>query len=110
MTDTLLIAILNALSIILAAVITSGGVIYAASKIANKRKLQQDLICAYKDLKVQYLIEKYHCEINITNNGINNKVHIRNLVRENESVTLSGRNTISQVERKIDNLERTVEK
>jgi len=98
-------AIINALSMIVAAIITTTGILFGASKIADRKKLQNDLIQAYRDIEGLYTIEQYHTQMNLTENGKDNKTHVRKLVQLNENLYLSGRNTISQVKRKIVKLE-----
>jgi conjugal transfer/entry exclusion protein len=105
MTETLIISLINASGVIIAAIITCLGVVVGATRIADRKKLQQNLMRAYKDIQALYLIEQYHTQMNITENGKDNKVHVRKLVSENEGVALSGKNTLSQVKRKIDALE-----
>ena len=109
MNEPLLIAIISASSVILAATITCVGVIIGASKIADKKKLQQNLMRAYKDIQTLYLIEQYHTQMNLIEHEKCNKTHVRKLVTEHENVVLSGRNTLSQVRRKIDALELVIE-
>ena len=105
MSESLILGIINASSVILAAIITCVGVIVGAGRIAEKKKLQQSLIRSYKDIQALYLIEQYHTQMNIVENNKCNKVHVRQLVAVNEGCALSGRNTLSQVKRKIDALE-----
>jgi len=101
-------ALINAISMIVAAVITTAGILFGASKIADRKKLQNELLQAYRDIEGLYTVEQYHTQMNISENGKDNKSHVRKLVQNNEGLYLSGRNTISQVKRKIVKLEAVI--
>jgi hypothetical protein len=102
MNENILIALLHSSSLILAALITGYGVVKGAEKIAERKRLQAQLLEALKDIQTLYTIEQYHDEINLHVKGVSNKTHVRKLVLKNENLILSGKHTLSQVQRKIN--------
>jgi len=95
MSEQIIVAIIEALGMILAAIITIIGMLLAATKISQNKKLRMDLITAYRDIQVLYTIERFHNEINIVVKGLNNKIPVRKMVKEQEQLILSGKNTRS---------------
>jgi len=73
---------------------------------AERRTLKRKLLEALSDIRTIQAIERYHDEMNIAEHGKSNKVHVRKLVKDQESLSLSGNNRPADVARKIENLER----
>ena len=109
MSEVLLVALIEALGMVLAAIITGLSVVFGAIKLAKNKKLRTDLVQAYKDIQAFCVIEQFHIEINTSSNGVSNKVHVRKLVETEKGLLLSGKNTPAQVKRKISALESIVD-
>lgn len=105
MNEAIILGLINGLSVVFAAIITCIGVVVGAGRIADKKRIMQRLLSAYKDIQVLYTIEQYHTQMNLTAQGKCNKTHVRQLVSSHESLSLSGKHTLSQVKRKIESIE-----
>ena len=69
------------------------------------QKMRLMLLNAYQDIQFLQAVENVHVEMNIGRGGKSNKVFVRNLVRKEKGLNLSGIRP-SQVERRIEQFQR----
>jgi hypothetical protein len=101
MNTQILASSIEALGMVLAAIITMGGVLLAAYRVTSRRKLRMNLIEAYKDILTLYAIEKEQIKLNVSSN----KITVRKVVENELGLLLSNKNTPARLKRKMMNLE-----
>ena len=98
-------ALIGAVGEVLAAVIAGVAVFFAAKRVVTLKKLRSDLIVALNDLSFMLKVEKAHVSVFVAQNGKDNKVMIRDVIRDETDQDLSGKNTLSQIKRKLMRLD-----
>lgn len=104
MNNDILVAIIESGGTVIASIITVIG-IYASSRIIWTRKtLQKRLAEAYRDLMVMQHIEMVHIEMEIARSGKSNQRMVRDCVKNEIGMRVSGNNSPAQLKRKLDSL------
>tara|TARA_R110001583_G_scaffold174017_10_gene328276 strand:+ start:1056 stop:1385 length:330 start_codon:yes stop_codon:yes gene_type:complete len=95
------VAIITSSGAVLSALVIAIAGLIAAKRVISRKKLRTDLITAMKDIQFLLELEKAHNEINITVQGKCNKNIVREAVRKEKSLDLSGKNSLSSIKRKL---------
>ena len=101
MKTELIIAIITASGSIISALIAGGAILFAAKRVIDRKKLRLDLTVALSDVQFLLEVEKAHAEVSISVNHKCNKVMMRDVVRREKSIDLSGNNSLSSIRRKL---------
>ena len=101
MKTELIVAIITTSGAVIAALIVALAGLMAAKRVVSRKKLRTDLVTALKDIQFLLELEKAHNEINITVHDKCNKNIIREAVRKEKSLDLSGKNSLSAIKRKL---------
>lgn len=103
MNEAILIAIIEASSIVLASIISGLAITLSARAILKKKVLRRRLISAYQDLLFLYEVEKVHIDMEIGRGESDNKIKVRNIVRTEKELVLSGKSK-SEIQRGLSAL------
>lgn len=90
MKTELLVAIIEASSIILASVITGAALLFSAYAVYSKKQLRRKLITALNDLYFFQSAEDIHVGMEVGRNDLDNKVMVRKKVTEETGFIHSG--------------------
>lgn len=101
METQLIVAIVSASGAVIAALIAGGLILFAAKRVVDRKKLRVDLTVALNDIQFLLEVEKAHAEVSISVNNKCNKVMMRDVVRREKGIELSGKNTLSAIKRKV---------
>jgi hypothetical protein len=104
MKTEIIVALITASGAVASALIIGVVGLIAAKRVISRKKLKVDLTNALKDIQFLLELEKAHNEINITVHGKCNKNLMREAVRKDKSIDLSGKHTASSVRRKLAQL------
>jgi hypothetical protein len=100
MSETIIIATIQAASVIFAAVISGLAIILSARAILKKKVLRRKLMAAYQDLAFMYEVEAVHIGMEIGRGETDNKIKVRNIVRSEKGFTLSGKSK-TEIQREL---------
>jgi len=101
----LLSSMIEAFGVIVAAVITVIGLVFTSLTVIDKKKTLQQLVVAYRDLRVYQEAEIVYNEIEIGRGEPSNQRKVRDIVFREQGIRASGTNSPAQVERKLDQLD-----
>lgn len=101
MRTEIIVAIITTSGAVLAALIVAAAGLMAAKRVVSRKKIKIDLVTALKDIQFLLELEKAHNEINITVHDKCNKNIVREAVRNEKSLDLSGKNSLSAIKRKL---------
>lgn len=103
MTEPIIIAIINACAVLFASIVSGCAIVYAARAVLKKKTLRRKLISAYQDILFLYEVEAIHTAMEIGRGEKDNKVRVRNLVRDETKLGLSGKSK-SEIKRDLSAL------
>jgi len=101
MKTELLVAIISASGAIISALIAGGAILFAAKRVISRKKLRVDYAQALADLQFLLEVEKAHTEISVGLHERSNKVAIRDAIRTEKGIDISGKNTLTSIRRKL---------
>lgn len=104
MTPEILASTIEAVGMIVAALITILGLSIASRMVLSRRQLRIKLAEAYSDLIVLQAIETVHVDMEIGRKLPSNKRKVRDIVAEEKGMRVSGNNSPAQVTRKLAQL------
>jgi len=104
MQTEVIVAIITSSGSVFAAIVAGGAVLFAAKRVVDRKKLRLALVQALKDIQFLTEVEKAHVEINIGSNEKCNKVMVRDIVRREKGIDISGKNTLSTIRKRLAQL------
>lgn len=100
--NLLMMELIKALGNILTAAVPSIAAYYIGRKVINERKLQSKLDTALGDIAFLLMVENFHCREHLLTQGKSNKLNIRYCVKQETHLVWSGRNTLSRIEKAVE--------
>ncbi|WP_282109342.1 hypothetical protein [Shewanella algicola] len=105
--NLLVMAIIKAVGNILTAAVPSTVTYLIGRKLINQRKLQEKLNLALSDIQYLLLLEKLHCREHQIDVGQSKKQLMRDCVKHETNLSLSGRFTFSRINRELSSQTRS---
>lgn len=104
MSETLLIEIIKALSLVLAAGVPSVVALLINRSRLKKEALKRDLIKALNDIKFLLAVEAEHVRVTKEQSGDSNRNIVRKTVHARDLLNWSGSFASNRIERKLESL------
>lgn len=104
MTPAVFSSMIEASGMVIAALITVLGLSIASRMVLSRRQLRIELATAYQDLLVMHEVEQVHVDMEVGRGQKSNKVKVRDIVANEKGIRVSGKNSPSQVVRKLNQL------
>ena len=83
----------------------ASAVLLAAKRVVDRKKVKLAYINALKDVHYLLLVEQAHVDMQLSVIGKSNKVMVRDVIRKESGLDLSGKNSISAIRRRLSHYE-----
>ncbi|QIR16341.1 hypothetical protein [Shewanella aestuarii] len=101
--NLVLVALVKAIGNILTAAVPSITTYIIGKKLIARERLKRKLNVALMDIQYLLMVEALHCREHMEYQGKSNKRTIRNLVNQETKFIWSGKNTLSQIDKAMEN-------
>jgi hypothetical protein len=101
MEKEILVALITSGGAIAASTIAAGAVLFAAKRVVDRKDAVAGHVRAMKDVEFLLKVEQAYIDMNVTANGKCSKVMVRDVVRAETGLDLSGKNTLSAIRRRL---------
>jgi hypothetical protein len=104
MSTEITVALITMLGAIASAAIASAAILFAAKRVVDRKRLQVELTIALQDIQFLLHLESVHNDISVGQFGKDNKVKMRDVVRLEQGIDISGKNTPSRLRNRLSQL------
>lgn len=104
MSTEITVALITMCGAIVSSAIASAAILFAAKRVVDRKKLQVELTRALQDIQFLLHVENVHVDISVGQFGKENKVKMRDVVRQEQGIDISGKNTPARVRNRLAQL------